>query len=191
MYKVSIIIPCLFKPELLDMIKKCISGLSLDCQVILIGNDGYAVNVNNGLRAATGDYLVICNNDIEFIQDGWLDHLLKPLKEGYDISSIRTSGSDGWTVEDKITEDDYFGSIWAITREVYETIGGLDEAFIKGTFEDKDYYNRAKSAGFRIGKNHAGLVLHEGRATNKIVFPNYEDFTEGKEVYFKKYGRID
>lgn len=194
--KVSIVIPCLFKPELLDMIKTCVSGLPLDAQVILIGNDSYAVNVNNGLEAATGDYLVICNNDCEFVQLDWLEHLLKPLKEGYDISkegydisSIVTS-DQGWETRDEITEDDRFGSLWAMKRIVYETLGGLDERFGLGNFEDADYYLRAKEAGFRIGKNWAGIVEHKGRATFDVVDPKHEIFETNKAKFIAKWGRL-
>lgn len=145
--------------------------------------------VNTGLRAARGDILIICNNDITFYP-GWLKGLKKALKR-YDIASIRVTDSDGWETEDKYTEDDYFGSIWAMKRKVYDTIGGLDDRFTLGSFEDKDYYFRAKEAGFTIGKYHGALVEHIGRATNDVEFPNHEDFTLGKEKYLEKYGRID
>lgn len=152
-------------------------------------NGRFPKAVNTGLRAATGDILIIANNDITFYP-GWLKGLLKALKH-YDIASIRVTDSDGWTTEDTFTEGDYFGSLWAMKRKVYETIGGLDDSFTLGSFEDKDYYNRALEAGFTIGKYHGALVEHIGRATNNIEFPNHEDFVKGKEVYLDKYGRID
>lgn len=153
-------------------------------------NGGYAAAVNTGLREATGDVIIICNNDVVFIQPDWLKHLLKPLQEGYDISSIRTSDSDGWTTDDKITEGDKFGSIWAMKREVYETIGGLDESFGKGYFEDLDYQKRAEDAGFKVGKNHAGLVEHIGKATFSIVDPDDTAYKKAMERFKEKHGKI-
>lgn len=76
-------------------------------------------------------------------------------------------------------------------RKVYDTIGGLDESFVLGAFEDKDYYNRAIEAGFTIGKYHGALVEHIGRATNSVEFPEFEDFESSKKVYKKKYGKVD
>lgn len=152
-------------------------------------NGRFPKAVNTGLLEASGDVLIIANNDITFYP-GWLKGLLKGLKR-YDIASIRVTDSDGWETEDKYTEGDYFGSLWAMKREVYKTLGGLDDSFSLGSFEDKDYYNRAKEAGFTIGKYHGALVEHIGRATNDIEFPNHEDFVKGKEVYLNKYGRID
>lgn len=165
--KVSIIIPCLWTEQrFIDMTFKCISSLGDVGQIIVVGNNAsFAHNVNTGLRAANGNILVISNNDIEFIQPDWIEHLTKPLTEGYGIASIRTTDSDGWETEDKLTENDKFGSLWAMTRETYETLGPLDESFGRGYFEDLDYWHRAQKLGIKICKNHAGLVEHKGQAT--------------------------
>lgn len=190
MDKVSIIIPVLFEnQELINMTAVCLTTMGNIGQVIVIGNDSYAVNVNNGLKAATGDYLIICNNDIEFLQPDWLDHLLKPLHEGYAISSIRTSDADGYTVEERYEEDAKFGSIWAMTRVTYEALGPLDESF-GNYFEDLDYQKRAEDAGLRVVKNHAGLVEHKGKATFKVVDPDDKNYKQAMERFRKKWGAV-
>lgn len=190
--KVSVIIPCLWsRPEFIDMTFKCVKTMGDIGQVLIVANNaGYAENVNVGLKEASGDVLIICNNDIEFIQPDWLKHLLKPLLEGYDISSIRTTDSDGWETEDKITEGDKFGSLWAMKRKVYETIGGLDESFGKGYFEDLDYHKRAEDSGFKIAKNHAGLVEHIGKATFGVVDPSDQHYVEAREKFKAKWGKV-
>lgn len=190
--KCSIVIPCLWtQQKFIDMTFKCVSTIGITGQIVVVGNDAsYAENVNAGLLATTGDVIVVCNNDIEFIQPEWLEHLLAPLKD-HDISSIRTTDSDGWTTEDKITEGDKFGSIWAMKRKVYETIGGLDESFGKGYFEDLDYQRRAENAGFKIAKNHAGLVEHMGKATFSEVDPDDHAYQQAMERYREKYGQVD
>lgn len=151
----------------------------------LDGNHGYPAAVNAGLRAASGDYLVVHNNDIAFMQPNWLEHLIKPLREGYGISSIRTTEPDGWDTEDKITENDIFGNIWAMTRETLQKLGYLDERFGKGYGEDLDYWHRAREAGIKIAKNHAGLADHIGKATFSTItdtFPNFQ------LIYKEKWG---
>lgn len=133
-------------------------------------NGGYAKAVNTGLtQARENDFIVISNNDIVFIQPDWLNHLLKPLQEGYGISSIRTTEPDGWQTEDKYEENKKFGSIWAITKQTLERLGYLDESFGKGYYEDQDYWRRARDAGIKIVKNNNGLVEHKGKATFKLV----------------------
>lgn len=153
-------------------------------------NGGFPKCANTGFKAATGDILILSNNDITFTE-GWLEAILEPLKQGFDISSVRMSDSDGLETEDKITEGDRFGSLWAQRREVYEALGGFDETFDKGTFEDLDFHKRAEEAGFRIGKNHAVVVNHVGRATMDKLYPDRRDFHEGKIHFEQKYGWVE
>lgn len=211
--KTSMIIPCYFADQsFIDMTQRCLDslqygrpdevivvddgspdyedfGLDVDHWLYLPKNLGFPGAVNVGLARAKHDILIISNNDIEFAPY-WIEELLKPLALGYDISSIVTS-DQGWETRDEITEGDRFGSLWAMKRKVYETLGGLDERFGKGTFEDTDYYRRALAAGFRIGKNHRGFVEHIGRATFDVVDPVRENFLKNREVYRDKWGEID
>lgn len=217
---ISMIIPCYWStPELWEMTLKCINSLNdttdtepqevliindgspLDChlkddtdfvqqfkQIDRQKNGGYASAVNTGLYHATGDIFIICNNDITFPQHDWLDHLLKPLNMGYDISSIVTS-DQGWDTRDEITEGDKFGSLWAMKRKVYETVGALDQSF-GNYFEDLDFHKRAEDAGFRVAKNHAGIVEHIGKATLKEVDPEDRSYLEAMEKFRKKWGSV-
>lgn len=195
--------------EMADLTIKCLASLKDrpdevivvdDCSPLLIGldgvdtyfrretNGGFPECANSGFELARGDILILSNNDITFT-DGWLEAILKPLLEGYDISHVNVS-DQGDYIKDEITEDDFFGSLWAMTRKVYETLGGFDEDFKKGTFEDKDYYLRAKRAGFKIGKNHAMEVGHIGRATMDKIYPDREDFFENRQRFEKKNGFV-
>lgn len=202
--KINIIIPCYWvTPELVDMTSQCLQSLGEKDGVLVVDdgspleypsdirlpeNQGYAAAVNAGLDGADGDYLVICNNDIIFIQPDWLDHLLKPLKESAGISTIRTTEPDGWQTEDRYEENAHFGSLWAMTRETYEALGPLDERFGKGYGEDMDYWHRARNAGIRIVKNHNGLAEHVGKATFKITDPQDTAFFKCAFTYKQKWG---
>lgn len=208
--KISIIIPCyLTSLQLRNMTQRCVDGIESIDEIIVVDdgsplrlpvfdktvieielptNQGYAAAVNAGLEATHGDYLIICNNDIEFIQPDWLDHLLKPLEEGYSISSIRTSDSDGFTTEDRYEENAKFGSIWAMKKETYEQLGLLDESFGKGYYEDQDYWRRAREAGLKIVKNHNGLVDHIGKATFNEVDKKNWHLIHAMLMYKKKWG---
>lgn len=212
----SLIIPCYFKDEsLMKMTLRCLESLDdYDGQVIVVDdgsplnyhpkelydgsrrvvcrelNGGYAAAVNSGLEVASGEILIVANNDIFFVP-GWLDGLLLPFRKDYDISSIRTSDSDGYLVEDIITEGDKFGSIWAMTRSAYELLGPLDETFGKGTFEDLDYRRRALKAGLRIAKYHGVVVEHVGRATFHKIDPEHRLFRANRERYLSKWGHVE
>ena len=208
--KISIIIPCYFANEdFILMTETCLDSLMpIDAEIIVVDdgspmkavldptvkqivrttNGGYAKAVNTGLKAATGDVLIISNNDIDFIDPFWVIHITNPLLEGYDIVSIRTTDSDGWEVDDKITNNDKFGSLWAMKREVYDVLGGLDETYGKGYFEDLDYHRRAEDAAFKIGKNHAGLVHHYGKTTFKELDPDDRAFAEARRKFIDRWG---
>lgn len=208
---VSIVLPCFWADEsLLLMTEKCLESILVDehlevelivvddgsplkaelgdaIQITLPENQGYAAAVNAGLDAANGEYLVISNNDIIFIQPDWLEQLLRPLKEGAGISTIRTTEPDGWQTENKYEENAKFGSLWAMTRATYEALGGLDERFGKGYGEDLDYWHRARNAGIRIVKNHSGLAEHLGKATFKVTDPKDTYFNEFLFAYHRKW----
>jgi len=208
---VSIIVPCYWLNEdLLLMTQRCLESILVGehlevelivvddgsplkaelgdaIQIVLPENQGYAAAVNAGLDAANGEYLVISNNDIVFIQPDWLEQLLKPLKEGAGISTIRTTEPDGWQTEDKYEENAKFGSLWAMTRATYEALGPLDERFGKGYGEDLDYWHRARNAGIRIVKNHNGLAEHLGKATFKVTDPKDSAFNRFLIEYHKKW----
>jgi GT2 family glycosyltransferase len=52
-----------------------------------------------------------------------------------------------------------------VKREVYEAIGGLDERFALGFFEDDDLAMRAGQAGFALAVAHQLFIHHVGRRT--------------------------
>jgi Predicted glycosyltransferases len=203
--KTSIVIPAYYYDDsYVEMTQDCVDSLKYErpdevivvddgspikssiSTIVLPENKGFGHAVNTGLERAKGDVLIISNNDIVFTPN-WLTELLKPLKNGFDISSIVTS-DQGWETKDLISEDDRFGSLWAMTRKVYKSLGGFDEQFGIGYFEDTDYYLRAKKAGFHIGKNWNGLVEHKGRATFSKVDPDNKYFLENKKKFINKWG---
>ena len=53
----------------------------------------------------------------------------------------------------------------AMRRDVYGQLGGLDERFIPGYFEDFDYSLRARAAGFDLLIADNAFVYHEGGGT--------------------------
>jgi len=158
----------------------------LDNYIKLDTNSGYCKAVNAGLKEATGDVLIVGNNDITFL-DGWLDAIMLPIQMGADISMIRVSDSDGWEIEQKMSEGDKFGSLFAMTRKTYDTLGGFDEHNFRGYFSDLDYRKRAQDAGLSIVKNHAAVVGHLGGKTYKTVRDKV-DFIAGKQAYMRKWG---
>ena len=188
--EISIVIPAYYaNEELMLMTQRCIDSLEgFQGEIILEideNGDGYSVTANKGLKKAKGDILIVGNNDLIF-HENWLPELLFPMLLDCDIATVWTSDQDV-TLEDRVEFDSKFGSLFAMTRSVYETLGGFDEQF-KGYFADTDFRRRALDEGFRIGKNLSAVVEHLAKATYKITDPSDDEFLRTQRLYEIKHG---
>lgn len=149
-------------------------------------NTGYGYACNQGLAAATGDYVVIMNNDI-VVPPNWLRLLLRPaqarevgivgprannvsgtqciatsygnnlgLMEGFAQALARKNAYQGSFVVRAV------GFCMLVKRSVIEAIGGFDPRFGIGNFEDDDFCARAQLAGFKIWIADDAFVHHFG-----------------------------
>jgi len=104
---------------------------------------GFAKAVNEGIKQATGDKIVLLNNDTVILADGWLEKL----DAGSDISAVWTQWSD-------ITQQRFavFFCVM-IYRNVFESIGYLNEDYEIGGCEDIEFCARARFMGHTIHAN--------------------------------------
>jgi GT2 family glycosyltransferase len=163
-------------------------------QVRLIRNErnlGFAAGNNVGLRAATGDVLVLLNQDT-VVQAGWLAALTDTLQSDPEIGiagskalypngsiqhaggyvSIRGEGiHHGYRREangqfDRMREVDFVtAAALAITRQAFEAIGELDEGFTPAYYEDVDWCYRAREAGCRVVYVPQAVLIHKEAST--------------------------
>ena len=153
-------------------------------------NLGFAGGNNRGILAATGDHVVILNNDT-LVTDGWLDGLLGAAEEDPTIGIVGPMSNyvSGPQLVTDPTYGDYpqlqayahdfrerhRGRRWDVTRlvgfcmlmkrDVIATVGLLDERFGLGNFEDDDYCLRAREAGFRLVIAGDVFIHHFGSRT--------------------------
>lgn len=79
------------------------------------------------------------------------------------------------------------GSALMARREVYEQIGGLDEAYVMFS-EEMDWCRRAKDAGWDVVYvGSARITHHGGKSTDQVVARRHIYFQESKLRYFRKY----
>lgn len=187
----TLIIPTYYaNQQIRDMTDRCVESVGEIDELILQVDptgEGYSVTTNKGLARAKGDVLVIGNNDILF-PDNWLRGLLRVLEEGFDVATCWTSDQD-YELDKVIAEGDKFGALFAMNREVYDTIGGFDEQF-KGYFTDDDYRVRLTNAGFRIGMNYGLVVEHQAKATYSVTDPEDTEYERAKLLFEMKHGFI-
>lgn len=171
--------------------------------IILIensGNYGYAKANNIGVKAATGKFVLILNNDTELFPDS-IDELVQsyedktiliPLqlhlknKEKREILSLGV-GVDvyGYPYNIKLNPDRVFyadGAAIFVKKSDFVKIGGFDEKLFI-FFEDIDLSWRARIYGYKIKQCATSRVYHHGGG--------YCEYGQGKDRYvtsmFRRY----
>jgi len=166
----------------------------------VIANDrnlGFAAANNQGLAAATGDVLVLLNNDTELAR-GWQLPLLAHLTDqGIGLVGPRSDnvGNEARIAthpvghaEPQFWTDDLYrrhrGECFdihmlamfclAMRRDTHERIGPLDEGYGIGMFEDDDYAERARQLGLRVVCANDAFVRHVGQGSFRRLIENGE-----------------
>lgn len=149
-------------------------------------NLGFARANNNLAQVAQGDILLFLNCDTE-PQPGWLAELVKAFADPEVAVAgsrlVRPNGDlqhagvyvnlDGYVYGREIREerptrdvDAVTGACLAIRREVFDQVGGWDEAYWLG-YEDVDLCLRVRQAGYRIRYVAESTVMHLESATGR------------------------
>ncbi|RUS44648.1 glycosyltransferase family 2 protein [Cohnella sp. AR92] len=157
--------------------------------ISLARNEGFPVACNKGMRLASGDTLVLLNNDT-VVSANWLDNLNTALYSSPDVGMVgpmsnQVSGKQ--QVQYPYADLDEFQRIaegvnqsnpakWrraerlvgfclVLRRELMERIGLLDERFSPGHYEDDDYCLRARLHGYGLLICQDVVIHHDGSAS--------------------------
>ena len=151
-----------------------------DVADVLIRNEenvGCAAAWNQGIAAGTYSHVCVVNNDIE-VPPGWLADLVHILDSSdyVMVSPIIREGdldydlvSYGKEVAKKLGNRDfpseYRGIAMLTLRGLYEDLGGYDEAYKIGKYEDEDMFMRIRKAGKNVTTTSQVLLHHYGSKT--------------------------
>jgi GT2 family glycosyltransferase len=126
---------------------------------------GYTKATNLGITVASGEYVLLFNNDNVILDWGnrtWIEQLLKPFSApnaGVAGVAKQWRGGKPWVL--------FFCAM--IRRNLFSRIGLLDETFSPGAGEDTDFCLKALAKGFTI---HQVPVEHNS-AEYQTEFPIY------------------
>jgi glycosyltransferase involved in cell wall biosynthesis len=137
-------------------------------------NYGFPKGINQGIKASSGKYILIANNDI-LVTENWLNRMVEAAESSPEAGLIGpVSNSVSGVQLDKEAKYSTIAGMFdyarkvsvqnkgkmfvfpriaflctLIKKEVIEKIGGLDERFTPGNFEDDDFCLRAQLAGYK------------------------------------------
>ncbi len=177
-------------------------------------NLGFAAAVNQGMERARYKHIVVMNNDT-VVSPGWLSAMVRHVQRDPSIGIIgpmtNNIGNEA-RVEMQYQDPAQMGaevrelllakqgqrfelSVTAffcvlIPRATYEAIGGLDEIFGRGFFEDDDYCCRVREIGQKVMCAEDAFVHHELSASfGKLpTLDKQRLFEENRKKYEAKWG---
>ena len=161
-------------------------------------NKGFAAGNNQGILASDGEYICLLNNDTVVTQ-GWLTRLLGCLQKDPTIAIVGPrSNNVAWSqlvynVPYKSTpEMEAFAFQWSLQhkdkgffphklighcmlfhKDLIAKIGGLDERFFPGNYEDDDFCLRARISGQILWVANDVYIHHYGGSTFRTNQTNY------------------
>ncbi len=176
-------------------------------------NYGFAKGNNVGMKAATGEYMILLNNDVR-VTPGWIERLLyhaqgkevglvgpvtnsigneSQISIAYDLDNQQELEEQAaqytyshWGQKLKLRSIAAFA--WLHSRALYKLIGGFDEQFGKGLFEDDDYCMRVRKQGLQIICAEDAFVHHYGGASTSWGSKEYQKlFIENKAKFENKW----
>lgn len=181
-------------------------------------NEGFARGNNIGAAVALGEYLVFLNNDT-VVTRSWLAGLLRHLEDptvgmvgpvtnfssnesripaDYDPSSPDLDGLDAFA--EKYTRK-HSGRAFevemllllcvAIRRSVYDQVGGIDERYGIGMFEDEDFSLEIRNKSYKLLCAEDVYIHHWGSASfSKLGLAGYWlTHEENRNKFEEKWGR--
>jgi GT2 family glycosyltransferase len=155
-----------------------------------LSNKGFAAGNNLGFARARGEYILMLNNDTIVTPD-WLSGLRACLERDPSVGAVGPVSNHVAPIQrvhnhayQNVDQLDAAANLWRIQhlnegfyahkligfctlfhRSLLEKIGGLDERFYPGNYEDDDFSIRARISGKRLWVARDVFIHHEGQGT--------------------------
>jgi len=194
---VDIIIPTCKSQYAVAPIVNDVEGFSQGCRVLATcAKVSAAANRNIGLKWATADIIIMCDDDMAGFYDGWWQELVSPLTDpAIILVSARLLKRDG-SLGPMMYGGDSTGDMTEVPRVPTACIAfrrddeiRFDENFIGSGFEDDDFCAQLsnKHIGGRVVINNNVKLIH----LNEMKNQNGEYYSKNKAYFESKWQRVD
>jgi hypothetical protein len=150
-------------------------------------NLGYQKGINTGASMATGDYLLLFNDDAwvtGIMADGrdWVGALLDDLRSNPKAGMAGVHAADGPVFREKMLY------LWCVLlrRETWGKVGPLDDVTFLNYGGDEDYCHRLRQAGYEISDRYNDRLRHLMTCVPDHV--KEPQIAEGQRKLREKYG---
>jgi len=183
-------------------------------EIVVVRNEnnlGFAAGMNAGIRAATGDYVVLLNNDTQ-VTPGWVRKMIRHFRRNAHIgilgpltdhcgneAQVKLPFGDWTKTAPKLVQGrspiarsaqslGFFCVM--ISRETLNSVGLLSEEYGQGYFEDDDYCNRVREHGKICAIAQDVFIHHEMSASfDQVKTETRRSLFEcNKAIYEAKWG---
>lgn len=152
--KISLVIPSYYFDDKREIISSCLDSMVGQYDELIIiaeKTDNLAHKINMGMNKASGDFIIVCNDDIKLFK-GTLLELCDP---NY-VTVPKVIGGI-----DKL----FHGHFWCMPRKIYEDVGPMWEGYDGFYFDDSDYWMSIEAKGYQVSKREDVVILHDHPAT--------------------------
>jgi glycosyltransferase involved in cell wall biosynthesis len=176
--KISLVIPYYEVDESKKVVlQACLNSLKGQYDELIIISDkisNLSRKINKGLLLSTGDYIVVCNDDIILEKGTLKDTCL----ENYVVSPYVNGG----------VEKLFHAHMWTIPRKVLAEVGLMSEDYEGFYYDDSDYWMQIESKGFQIKQLENVDIIHShpARTLSKLGKPGLTDYN--KDLFIKTWG---
>lgn len=175
MPSLSVVIPTL---RIGDCFEKCLTSFEGEYDQLVIVDeklDNLAKKINKGLAQATGDFIIVSNDDVELTRG----HLKDLCREEQVVSPV---------IGDAFPWKTFHAHLWCMPREVYEKVGGWAEYYDGWYYDDADYWMRLLEAGYNPTVTSEVNIAHNHPGTTLGTFNNGDRIAKNRQIFIDKWG---
>ena len=194
---------------------------SLQNELIIVRNEtnrGFVGSCNRGAEMAGGQFILFLNNDTQ-VTRGWLEPLIRTMQSDqvgavgsklvYPDGRLQEAGgivfndASGWNYgrgddPDRpeynfLREVDYCsGAALMVRTDLFRQLGGFDEWFAPGYYEDTDLCFRIRQEGYRVLYQPKSAVIHyEGMTAGREGAGGMKEYQQvNREKFFSRWSSV-